>query len=454
MVAHSAAPLRTPGLREYQLRVAGALLFGIVERRAPSFTVMFPRQAGKNEVSAVVVAALLRIYSQLGGSIIVCAPTLTPQAAISLDRTWRAAATLARLFAPGARITTEGNRLLAGRASATFLSASPEAHVAGHTASIALIADEAQDIDAAWFDRQFRPMAASTAAPTVMFGTPWDGHTMLEAAVAANREADAARPGKPYDDFVPRHHQVSWEDVAESLPVYGDYVRSERSRLGPRHPLFLTQYEVRATDAAGRLLRDELLTAIEGSHSRLAAPAEGERYVAGLDFAGEGATADATVLTIARTAGDRCEVVHHLAWQSQSFARLIDELRSVLARWRPVRVVADATGMGGPLCAQLAPVLGDSLEPFTFTAASKSELGYALVAAAGTGRLALYAHDGSSEAAACRHELRSCRAHHAAGGQIRWEAPGGAHDDYVASLALCLRAASNAPPERVARGRR
>lgn len=138
MVAHSAAPLRTPGLREYQLRVAGALLFGIVERRAPSFTVMFPRQAGKNEVSAVVVAALLRIYSQLGGSIIVCAPTLTPQAAISLDRTWRAAATLARLFAPGARITTEGNRLLAGRASATFLSASPEAHVAGHTASIAL----------------------------------------------------------------------------------------------------------------------------------------------------------------------------------------------------------------------------------------------------------------------------------------------------------------------------
>ena len=81
MAVQAHPPARTPALRAYQVRVARALLVGIVERRSRSFTVMFPRQAGKNEVSAAVVAALLRIHANRGGSISVCAPTLTPQAA-------------------------------------------------------------------------------------------------------------------------------------------------------------------------------------------------------------------------------------------------------------------------------------------------------------------------------------------------------------------------------------
>ncbi len=447
------APIRIPMLRGYQVRVAAALARGVLRRSAPSFTVMFPRQAGKNEVSAAVVAGLLCFRAEAGGSIIVCAPTLTPQAAISHDRTLRAAQRVARLLPPGARLVTAGNQLTIGRATATFLSASPEAHVAGHTASIALIADEAQDIDADWFDRQFRPMAASTAAPTIMFGTPWDGQTLLEREAAANRAADACRAGEPYLDFIPRHHQVTWHDVAAALPVYGEYVRSERQRLGAHHPLFRTQYGLQTIEGGGRLLSGAEFAALEGAHPRLRLPLPGERYVAGLDFAGEGANADATVLTIARVAGDRCEVVEHIAWRSQPFGRLVDDLRVLFARWRPSRVSADATGMGGPLCAQLTPMLGDALEPFTFTAASKSELGYALIAAAGTGRLALYADDGSPESDACRAELRGCRARHVAGGQLRWEAPPALHDDYVASLALCVRAASAVPELRVARGR-
>lgn len=452
MHTQSSVPLRAPVLREYQRRVARALVYGVVNRSAPLFTVVFPRQAGKNEVSAAVVAALLRVYADVGGSIIVCAPTLTPQAAISLERTRRAAAMIGRLYAPELRVTTEANRLAIGRATATFLSASPEAHVAGHTASIALIADEAQDIDAEWFDRQFRPMAASTAAPTIMFGTPWDGHTLLERSVAASRAFDA-RVAATADEAPPCHHEVGWREVAGIIPAYGDYVRAERERLGANHPLFLTQYELRTIEGGGRLLSDAQLTGIEGGHVRLRTPRPGERYVAGLDFAGEGPNADATVLTIARVHDGSCQVVGHVAWQSQPFGMLVEELRVLLARWHPVRVVADATGMGAPLCAQLAPVPGDALEAFTFTAASKSELGYALIAAAGSGRLALYADDGSRESAACRAQLRACRSRHVPGGQVRWEAPPGMHDDYVASLALCVRAASSAPELRVARGR-
>lgn len=442
------------GLRTYQTRVAMALLQGVLLRTAPTFTVMFPRQAGKNEVSAALVAGLLLTHARAGGSVIVCAPTLTPQAAISLERTLRRGQAADRIAGPRARIVASGNRVSVGRASATFLSASPEAHVAGHTASIALIADEAQDIDGGWFDRQFRPMAASTAAPTVMFGTPWGGETLLERAVAANRAVDAAQPGVAYRDFLPRHHEVGWREVAAVVPEYGGYVRAERGHLGARHPLFLTQYELRTVEGGGRLFSDVQLAALEGDYPRLDAPQAGERYVVGLDFGGEGAHADATVATIARVAEGGCQVVAHAAWRAQPFAQVVAALEALCKRWRPERVCADATGMGAPLCAQLAPVLGDALEPFTFTSASKSELGYALIAAAGTGRLSLYSPADSDEARACRAELRACRARHAAGGLLRWEAPTGMHDDYVASLALCLRAFSHVGAPRVARGRR
>lgn len=170
------------------------LLTGIAANRGATFTVMFPRQAGKNEVAAVVVACLLRSHARTGGTVVVCAPTLYPQAEISEQRLRRVLSFSERLF-PGLATRVEANVVAVGRASAIFLSASPAAHVAGHTASIALIADEAPDIDTDWFNRQFRPMAASTGAPTVLLGTPWDGQTLLEKAADLNRQTDVTASG-------------------------------------------------------------------------------------------------------------------------------------------------------------------------------------------------------------------------------------------------------------------
>jgi len=157
-------------LRTYQARVLGSLFKAIPGSRGAQFTVMLPRQAGKNEISARLIGGLLAAHGKRGGSIIICAPTLYPQARISLERT--RLALLASVRKVGMAVRVEENTIRFQGAVATFLSASPAAHVAGHTASIAIIADEAQDIEADWFDRQFRPMAASTGAPTVLFGTP------------------------------------------------------------------------------------------------------------------------------------------------------------------------------------------------------------------------------------------------------------------------------------------
>lgn len=440
----AASRIHVPYLRDYQARTLWQLLAGVQTHRGATFTVMFPRQAGKNEVAAALVACLLWTHAAQGGSIVVCVPAFRPQARISIERCRLALAATRRLMGGGAAVSVSGNTITAGLAQAVFLSAAVGAHVAGHSASLALIADEAQEIDADWFDRQFRPMAASTGAPAVLFGTPWDGTTLLEGAVAANRLRD--RPGAAFRF----HHEASWHEVEKCIPAYGDYVRSERERLGANHPLFLSQYELVASNETGRLLSPGQLAAIEGSHARLRSPRPGERYVGGLDLGGEGEDADASVLTIARVAGDRCEVVEHVAWDSVPFDTVRREVTALARHWRLDRLCVDATGLGAPLTRDLAAAIGPQVEPFVFTSRSKPALGYALIAAAGTGRLALYGNDGSSEAARCRAELRSCRSSRR-GGTLWWGAATG--DDFVASLALCLHAAEALGPPRLAVGR-
>ncbi len=346
----------------------------------------------------------------------------------------------------------EENRIIAGRAQVIFLSASPSAHSPGHTASIALIADEAQDIEEEWFDRQFRPMAASTGASTVLFGTPWNGRTLLDHAVSQNRKLDAAR--LPGTKGMRLHHEVPWQRVAESRPMYGEYVRQERDRLGANHPLFLSQYGLRTVESAGRMFSNAQLAAIAGDFPRLAGPVAGERYVAGLDVGGDGERADATVLTIARLRPDRaCEVVQQHAWNGAAYRVVESEVLALARSWRLERLVVDGTGLGGPIAASLQEALGDLVERLHFTGASKSALGYALISAIDTGRLRIFANDGSTEALALRRELAACESRYGSGRELRWGDESG-HDDHVVSLALALRAAESVGPARVAVGRR
>ncbi len=453
---------RSAALRRYQCRTVRALLQGMRHHRSQTYTVMYPRQAGKNQVAAELISALLRRHSRDGGSLVVCAPTYSPQAAISFERTRQILGASLRVMPEGYHELATVPVITVGRARAVFLSASPDAHVAGHTASIALIADEAQDIDAAWFNRQFRPMAASTGAPCVLLGTPWNGQTLLETAAADNRQRDAKQVGRRGRDFCPAHHEVGWREVARSVPAYGAHVLAERNRLGAGHPLFRTQYELEAAEDEGRLFSPAQVAAFTGAHPRLHEPLPGERYAAGLDLAGEGPNADAVVLTIARisppgpmqAATLRCDVVDHRRWRSRPFEEVIQGCIAAARAWHFERLCVDATGIGAPIAARLAEALRGMVQPVTFSAPVKSALGYELLAAANTGQLSLYSDDGTAESSDCRRELRDCRASFPPGGQLRWSAPPGQHDDFVASLALCFRAARESGAPRIALGRR
>jgi hypothetical protein len=163
--------------------------------------------------------------------------------------------------------------------------------------------------------------------------------------------------------------------------------------------------------------------------------------------------ADRSVLTIARLAGERVEVVDQRSWRSAGYPRVEAEVLALTRLWRFERLVVDATGLGGPIAARLERNLGHRAERFVFTASSKSDLGYRLVSAANSGRLALYASDGSAEAEALRLELRLCQSKTHGHGRLEWGNPTGP-DDHAISLALCVHAAQQAGPARVAVGHR
>ena len=478
-----AVPSSLPTLRPYQVESARAIVDSVRRGLGLAFTVVMARQAGKNELSAQLELFLLLANGHRDADAIKCAPTFDPQAKISIRRLWQriADADLADIA------DRQGQNIIAlGRARLIFLSAEPGANVVGHTASLLLEVDEAQDVDREKFDREFRPMAAPSNATTVYYGTPWDDTTLLEQAVQANLELQRR-------DGLRRHFQYDWTVVAQHNPAYARFVEAERQRLGENHPLFLTQYALKAVSGGGHLFSPAQRAQLQGDHPRRHAPTPGEAYVAGLDLAGQDLEAahpepawpagrpvegpahgstkltmsggrDASVLTIARllfppsdavVQEPRLEVVEHLAWVGEPhealLARLADLLRNV---WHVRRLAVDATGLGETLARLLDRALGPSVVvPIRFTAEVKSRLGYGLLAAVNGGRLKLYAADGSPEYVAFWREAELARVIYRPNRTMNFfvEASQG-HDDYLVSLTLTVEAASGLAP-RTARGR-
>ena len=457
-------------LRPYQIEAGRAILDSVLRRRGLSFSVEIARQGGKNELSVQLEALLLTLHLAQDIDGVKCAPTFNPQARISLRRLW------SRLVEAGLSsiaAVEAGHIVRVGRARTLFMSAGPDANVVGHSAQLLLEVDEAQDVDEEKFDREFRPMAATTNATIVFYGTAWSETTLLERAKQRHLELERR-------DGIQRHFEYDWETVAKYNPAYRRYVESERERLGEQHPLFLTQYCLKPISGGGRLFTPGQLAQLQGSHPRQHAPRQGESYVAGLDLAGGAADdeasdgtfdrpgqtgqRDATVLTIARVMypergalvqEPRLEVVEHYAWTGEPhdslFPRLADLLREV---WRVRRLAVDATGLGETISRLLTATLGSHIvRPVRFSAESKSRLGYGLLAATNGGRIKLYDGDGSLEHRHCMHELERARATYRANRTMNFfvdQSDG--HDDYLVSLALLVEAGADAAP-RAARGR-
>src|SRR5688572_24286739 len=202
-------------LRPYQLDIASHILRSIVCSLGLTFTVMLARQMGKNELSAHLEAYLLESHKDQGGTIVKAAPTFRPQVTTSMMRL----ESLLRQtrFKPHWK-REHGYTIAFKNARALFFSADPDAEVVGATASLLLETDEAQDVDPEKYSRDFRPMASSTNATTVLYGTAWTDDSLLEQTRQSNLKLQALHP-----DF-PRHFEFDWTRGSASNPPYGRFV--------------------------------------------------------------------------------------------------------------------------------------------------------------------------------------------------------------------------------------
>ena len=256
-------------LRPYQLKIGRSVMDSVVHRRGLTFTVEIARQGGKNELSAQLELLLLTMSMAQGGNLIKAAPTFIPQALISMGRLKER---LDDAGYSGLWQTEAGHVIRLGRARQVFLSAEAGANVVGNTAQVLLEVDEAQDVLKEKYYKEFRPMGATSNVTTILYGTPWDGHSLLEEAKEANRELERR-------DGIKRHFSVPWDEVAGHNPLYRRYVEVEMERLGEDHPLFRTQYLLLPLAGRGGLLSAQQQAQLHVHSTRRHTPSPGGVYV-------------------------------------------------------------------------------------------------------------------------------------------------------------------------------
>lgn len=443
----SASVWPTKALRRYQLPAARAMVASALRCDGETHALCFARQSGKDELLAQVFAFLLIRLQRTGGEIVVAEPSLTPQGEISMRRLVDRLAG-ADAFHPG--IERDGHIVRVGQASVRYLSAGPDANARGATASVLLVANEAQDIGVDHWDAVFEPMGASTNSPTVFSGTVWTNDTLLARGMQV-----ADRTGRLY--------RVDWEAVAAEVPAYGARVRARIAELGAEHPFVRTEYRLLPLEGGGLLFDAGRLAQMRGDHQRAHSAIPGRTYALLIDVAGEeeeqreaahvGASdaksRDATVLTVVEVERPAASasgmpvyrVVDRRIWQGANHVQLAAEIGDLARRvWRAARVVVDATGIGHGLAAMLTASLGPAVVlPFVFTSVSKSDLGWRFLAAIGAGRYQEYGDDGAEDtrrfwqqAAACAYAVRP-----GPGRLMQWSVPERAgHDDVLLSAAL------------------
>ena len=447
-------------LRSYQIQVAHAIVESVIYGKGLSFVVIFPRQSGKNELQAQIETYLLSLYSVTMSEMVKVSPTWKPQ---SLNAMRRLERVLKRNFITRGHWTKKSGYIYQfGEAMIHFLSGSPTSSIVGATASLLLECDEAQDVTISKWDKEIAPMAASTNATRVFWGTAWTSKTLLARELRVARQAEQM-------DGIRRTWVLTAEQVGAEVPAYRNFVEEQISRLGRNNPLVRTQYFSEEIDGDGGMFPLSRRMLMLGSHLTQNEPLAGGAYVFTIDVAGQDEAAidvgsglrpdlqnpgrDSTVLTIFQVDTSSVadlligkptyKVVNRFAWQGVKHSSLYGIIISLAEVWSPVRVIIDATGVGAGLANFLLDRLGSRLIPFEFTQSSKSDLGWDFLSTIETGRYKEHHpldNEMSLQLEYCQYTVLE-----GPGKVMRWGVPDGTravssgelvHDDYILSAAL------------------
>ncbi len=394
-------------LRRYQIGPADAVIRSILMKQGLEFLWVFPRQSGKDEAVAQMLAFLLMLFHRTEASVIHSYPTAM-QFAVGVSRLedrmnnlWMGGSWWAK---------SKPVRRGLNSALCAFFSGHRQARAEGATANLLLVVNEVQDHDEVVVERRFTPMRSSTNATALYVGTV---RTTADYLWRTKQRLEKLES----QDGQQRVFIVSPDVVGEENEHYASFVASQVAQRGRQHPIVRTEYFNEPVDVAAGLFPKRRKILMMGDHPCLEAPRKGEIYVGLVDVGGqdEAATSafadlqnpgrDYTTLTICRVVSGANSVglVYEVVdiWADQGTRHfqampgrpsLFDQLVARLNHWGVVAVVSDFTGLGQGITDALIETLSQPVFGFDFSKSyGKSRLGNDFLAIVETGRFRYFA---------------------------------------------------------------
>jgi hypothetical protein len=223
----------------------------------------------------------------------------------------------------------------------------------------------------------------------------------------------------------------SWNLASWANPLLDrEAIEEERTRIPER--VFLQEFAAQFLEGSGCVFRNVRERALLDWQ----APVHGERYFAGLDLA---KVEDYTVLVVMNR---RREVVfvdrfHRLDWSLQ-----VTRIKAAAERYNRASILVDSTGAGEPIFEALRAAGCRNIEPYAFTARSKTDLINSLSLLLEKSEITLPKADvwpdGIDELEGFEYSVTDT-------GNVKTGAVSGVHDDCVIALALAAWHAKRAP---------
>lgn len=459
-------------LYSYQEEIAYRIIYSVITFEGSVLTVLLSRQSGKSETMAFVIDTLTVLLPALAKII----PDLeqfsngfrvglfAPQSDQVVTTYSRA---MTRLTSANAEMVLSDPDLLVSLESEVRLNLSNGSFLAGQVASKQskiesktydlIIIEEAQDTDDFLVTKSIEPMLTATGGTLVKVGTTGVTKNHFWYEIQANRNHDRKIPDKrlrnhfeyAYKEIISaRRHQFEIDHKKFHLNYEADILR-KKERWGEDSQAFKLAYALVWDLESGMLISDKEFSTLLNRKLGFQEPSTGDYVVAGLDI---GKAPAETVLTIAKVwyTDDPFEKPYKqiLAWVclgGLDYEAQHHEILNYIVEYNISTIFADYTGVGKPVVDRLVYACGEyvNIEPYTFTAQSKSDMWYNFTSDIQTRRLIVPANRmvrGTIEFQKFEEQMKNCQKYFN-GAYMVCEKSEGYFDDMVDSCALmCLAA--------------
>lgn len=459
-------------LYSYQEEIAYRIIYSVITFEGSVLTVLLSRQSGKSETMAFVIDTLTVLLPALAKII----PDLeqfsngfrvglfAPQSDQVVTTYSRA---MTRLTSANAEMVLSDPDLLVSLESEVRLNLSNGSFLAGQVASKQskiesktydlIIIEEAQDTNDFLVTKSIEPMLTATGGTLVKVGTTGVTKNHFWYEIQANRNHDRKIPDKrlrnhfeyAYKEIISaRRHQFEIDHKKFHLNYEADILR-KKERWGEDSQAFKLAYALVWDLESGMLISDKEFNTLLNRKLGFQEPSTGDYVVAGLDI---GKAPAETVLTIAKVwyTDDPFEKPYKqiLAWVclgGLDYEAQHHEILNYIVEYNISTIFADYTGVGKPVVDRLVYACGEyvNIEPYTFTAQSKSDMWYNFTSDIQTRRLIVPANRvvrSTSEFQKFEEQMKNCQKYFN-GAYMVCEKSEGYFDDMVDSCALmCLAA--------------